>query len=337
MRIALPCPTLKAVAVLFPLFPVLAQMDVHWLDQAIRAFNDLFPPGTFFALDWNVRALLALVLVSLSCGAVGSLVVGSRMAFFSDALAHCAFAGVTVGLLCFRLFLAGNVPDKAFWNYVTPVMVGFGLLVGLAIAAVRQRTGLASDTVIGVFFAGAIGLAAALRKFFPNDRAIFSLEDFLFGDPLLVEADLVVWLAVLAAFTFFVLTGIYNFLLLSSFNSSLALSRRVPVKFANYFFVMLLALVVNLCLRCVGALLINALLIVPAATAVNLSRNMRQMFWLTIALCLGVSVVGLGASWEIEVRSGMRIGVPGTIVLLTVALFFVSMLVGPYWRNRRMA
>jgi zinc transport system permease protein len=317
--------------------PVLfAQEEVHWLNELIGRLADLAPAGSFFHYGWNIRALLALILVSLSCGAVGSLVVAGRMAFFSDALAHCAFAGVSVGFLLFQLLLAGVAPASSFWQYVTPVMIVFGILVGLGIASVRQQTGLASDTVIGVFFAGAIGLAAVLRKLIQN-RNLFSLEDFLFGDPILIGPDLLIALFFLAILTLAILAGIYNNLLLAGFNSSLALSRRVPIRTANYLFVILLAVIVNLCLRCVGVMLINALLIVPAATAVNLSRNMRQLFWLTIAICLAVSVSGQVISWETEVRTGVKLGTPGAIVLLSVALFFGSMILGPWLRQRRIA
>src|SRR5438105_4469967 len=97
------------------------QLPAHWLDQGIDALTRLAPAGHFFSFDFNVKALLALVLVSLICGPVGSLVVGSRMAFFSDALAHCAFAGVSIGFLLFQLLLAGARPPEEFWQWVTPV------------------------------------------------------------------------------------------------------------------------------------------------------------------------------------------------------------------------
>src|SRR5206468_1542411 len=93
-------------------------------------------------------------------------------------------------------------------------------------------------------------------------------------------------LVLLALVTAGLLAWLYNSLVLTSFNPSLALSRRVPVRLCSYVFIVLLALIVNLCLKIVGALLINALLVVPAATAANLCRNMRQLFWTTIGLCL---------------------------------------------------
>jgi zinc transport system permease protein len=318
----------------------------QWLDDAIGRFCHLWPAGHFFSFAFNVHALLALILVGLSCGSVGSLVVGSRMAFFSDALAHCAFAGVSIGFVLFEaMHQLFDVPRDQFWEFVTPVMVAFGILVGYGIAAVRLRTGLASDTVIGVFFAGSIGLAAMLRKLMYS-RALWSLEDFLFGDPVNVNTADLVALALLVVLTLVVLWRLYNPLLLTSFNSSLALSRRVRVRLCNYLFIMLLAVIVNLCLRCVGVLLINALLIVPAATAVNVSRNMRQFFAWTLGLCVTVGIAGQWISWEVAMafqppagsplggRGSVQLGIPGTVILLSVALFVVSMVVGAWVRRQ---
>jgi zinc transport system permease protein len=316
---------------------LLAQADTHWLARMIDRFTELWPEGSFFAYHFNVQALLALILVSLSCGAVGSLVVGSRMAFFSDALAHCAFAGVSVGFVFCALFVS-SVDRNNFWQWVTPIMVVFGALVAYGIVFVRLRTALASDTVIGVFFCGAIGLAAVLRNVM-NSRNLFNMEDFLFGNPLLVSASDLVYLGILVLITFGVLAALYNPLHLTGFNSSLALSRRTPIALSNYVFVILLALIVNLCLRYVGALLINALLIVPAATAINLSRNLRQLFHWTWMLCLFISLSGLALSSVVEYQAKshgvqLKLGISGTIVLLSVFLFVGSLFIGPWLRRR---
>lgn len=309
------------------LHPLIGSASVHWLDQILNSFAANFSEGSFFNQVFNLRAMLALALVSLTCGAVGSMVVGSRMAFFSDALAHCAFAGVSLGYVIFELFILGARPKEEFWEWVTPIMVIFGIAVGAGIAYVRGQTGLASDTVIGVFFAFSLGFAAMLKNII-NDRSVFSLEDFLFGDPLFVSASEILYMAGLAVFTWVFLFFFYNRMVFSSFNSSLALSRRYPVNLLYYLFVILLALIVNLCLRYVGVLLINALLIVPAATAFNLGRNLREVFWITVLLSVFVCLAGLGASWELQVRSGIKFGVSGTIVMLGVGLFFCSMIVG---------
>jgi zinc transport system permease protein len=310
---------------------MLALDDGHWLEDMLRRIAQAAPEGTFFSHGFNLSALLALLLVGLACGAVGSIVVGGRMAFFSDALAHSAFAGVSIGFVVFSLLAPSGQGDH-FWEWVTPVMVGFGMLVGFSIAWVRERTGLSSDTVIGVFFASAVGLAAVLRKVM-QDRRLFALEDFLFGEPLNVRGPDLTALIVLAVLVAAVVSWIYNPLLLGGFNPSLALSRRLPYRLAVYVFIVLLAVIVNLCVRTVGILLINALMIVPAATATNLSRDLRQLYWRTLGLTVFSCLAGLFASWEMETRTGLRLGIPGAVVLVAALLFALSLL-APLFKRR---
>ena len=271
------------------------------LDSLFNWLANAAPAGSFFDAAFNLKALLALVLVSLTCGAIGPLVVGGRLAFFSDAMAHCAFASVSIGFLLFTVGVAGLGLGGDFWDWVTPVMIAFALLAGYAIAVTREKTGLTSDTIIGIFFAFAIGLAAMLRKLMSNNRILFSLEDILFGDPLRVDSQDILYLGVLLVLAWVVLTLTFNSLFLAGFNTSLALSRRVRVVRVQRVFLLLLALVVTLCVRTVGVLLINALLVVPAATAANLSRNLRQMFWLSVGICLASSILGQVIVWEMYV------------------------------------
>jgi zinc transport system permease protein len=313
-----------------------ADVPDHWLDLLLERIADSVPGGGFFSWAFNLRAMVALVLVSLCCGSVGSLVVGGRMAFFSDALAHCAFAGVSIGFVVFSSLISLWRPATEFWDWVTPIMLGFGMLIGYLIAYVRERTGLASDTVIGVAFAAAVGLAAMIAKIMQN-RSLFNLEVFLFGDPLLVFGKDLVPLVALAVVTTATIALTFNHLLLSSFNTSLALSRRVQTRLVSYVFIMLLALLVNLCVRTVGVMLINALLVVPAATAANLGRNLRQVFWLTMGLCVGSCLLGQALNWEIETRWNLKLGIPGTIILISVAGFVASAIAAPLLRERRAA
>jgi zinc transport system permease protein len=301
------------------------------LDGWIARFCDLWPDYTFFNMEFNVRGVLAIVLVALICGAVGSMVVANRMSFFSDALAHCAFAGVALGLL-FAIFI--RVALKDFTEWITLIMIGFGITVGLGIALVREKTSLSSDTVIGVFFAGAIGLGAMVMT-----ATKFPLENFLFGSPwTALSRDLIIFFLLLLVTVGF-LVWYYNSMVFTSFNTSLARSRRVPVRLCNYLFIALLGVIINVCLHIVGALLINGLLIVPAAAAANMSRNMKQMFWWSIVICQTVGVAGIWLSWEISLPDPVRgtpikFGVSGTIVVLSVLVFFLSMILGPRFRER---
>ena len=296
-------------------------MPVEWLSDLLG--------GVATATDtpfFVVKAVVAIVLVCLLCGMVGSLVVGNRMAFFSDAMAHCAFAGVALGYLSLYFTGHGRDPDRAVWA-VPLVMFLFGAAVGIGIVYVRERTSLANDTVIGVFFALAIGFGAMLS---PVLRTVssFDPEAFLFGSPVFVAEDHLVYLLALLL----VVTGLflwrYNPLVFASFNPSLARTRRLNLRVNNYLFIVVLALVVNLSIQAVGALLINAMLVVPAATAANVSRNLRQMFWLTVLFCVFAGLAGfwLSTGLTIHVRGQpVKFGPSGTIVVMSVALFFGSM------------
>jgi zinc transport system permease protein len=312
---------------------VLAVADeADWLERTIDWVLTLIPhdPYGVWSLRTTTIGLLAVILVSLICGGVGSLVIGNRMAFFSDALAHTAFAGISLGFVT-ALLLGFLNRSGDFFDWATPIMVVFGVLVGLAIAYVRDQTGLASDTVIGVFFAGAMGFGAMLLQGIGQLGRYFNPEDFLFGSPATIRSLHLQVLLVLAVLTAVVLGVLSNQLLFTTFNPSLARSRRVRVRLCNYLFIALLAIIINICLRTVGALLINALLIVPAATACNLCRNLRQMFWMTVGLSLAVGVSGYVLALHLRVPlshgTHLSFGAGGTIVVLSVLLFFLSLAV----------
>jgi zinc transport system permease protein len=308
-------------------------VPAEWLDQTIHAFCLMWPEGSFPSYDHNVRGLFATLIVCFICGAMGSLVVGNRMAFFSDALAHCAFAGVGFGLL---ICLLAGTPDDVVRQRIMLIMVCFGVSIGLLIALVRDNTGLASDTVIGVFYAGAIGIGAVVTRV-AQRRRFFSIEDFIFGDPSSVRGWEVVLLIALGIGTAVFLGFMYNWLVLASASPSLALSRQVPVRLCRYLFIVLLALMVNLSQQITGTLLINGLLIVPAAAAANLAGNLRQMFWVSIVIAVGVGLGGYLLSWEISCAyyQTFTVGISGTIIVLAVLVFVASVVVSRWvWLPR---
>jgi zinc transport system permease protein len=303
------------------------------INNLAKLISGLMPAETIWAAEWRVFGLFAVMLIGLVCGAVGSLVVGNRMAFFSDALAHCAFAGVALGLMLGVVTGAGETFVSA---WLTTVMVGFGIVMGLLIALVRDKTGQASDTVIGVFFAGAIGLGAIFLKAGAS-RRYMQPEDFMFGDLNFLLPGDIVELFLLAVVVAVALVFLYNRIVLASFNPSLARSRGIHVTLCGYLFIVLLALIVNICLKTVGVLLINALLIVPAAAAANLTRNMRQLFVMSMLLCMGCGVGGLWLSWEISNNTNLNFspGESGTIVVLAVSCYVASIFLSPWLRNRK--
>jgi zinc transport system permease protein len=280
----------------------------------------------------TVKSALTVLLVCTLCGMVGSQVVGNRMAFFSDTMAHSAFAGVALGYLSLialgiaRQTAAGE-PNPTADLLILAVMVLFGAAVGAAIVSVRDQTGLANDTIIGVFFAFSIGFGAMLFQVLQK-LSRFNPEQFLFGSLVFVIEEDLVNLILVGVVTAGVLCWRYNQMTFASFHTSLARTRRVNLRLNNYLFIVLLALVVNLSIKAVGALLVNALLVVPAATASGVARNLRQMFWLTIAFCVGAGLLGYAVSRTVTFGKSqgepVEFGPSGTIVVVSVALFFAS-------------
>lgn len=304
----------------------------------------LFSDVTFTLIDqiaqflgwhgYELKSLLSVLLVSAVCGMVGSLVVGNRMAFFSDAMSHCAFAGISLGLVLTSV--SGIDPESEKFSWIVPLaMSGFGVLVGIGIAFVRQYTSLASDTVIGVFFAGSIGMGAVLASAFKKKK-VFDPEKFLFGSPNLVQESDLYLLFFVTILTAGCLFFRYNQFLLASTNPTLAKSRGLMVEFNNYLFIILLALIVNFSICAVGVLLINAMLVLPAATASNMANSMRQMFRLTIGLSLFTGWIGLIVSQTMRIDLGdgpEQLGAGGTIICLGVLFFTISLLF-PYLKRR---
>jgi len=297
-----------------------------WLVDVVNQVGSWF--GANPVSPFDVGGRLAVILVGLTCGLVSSLVVGNRMAFFSDAMAHTAFAGLGITLLGAIVLVGARQPrdlDPYYW-LIPLVMASIGAFVGVTIAYVREQTGLANDTVIGVFFALSIGVGAMLLPRLPRWA---DPDQLLFGSAIFTtDADLLTLIGMLIVTTAVVALK-YNSWVFTSFNASLACSRGIATVLNHYVFVVLLAIVVNLSIKSVGVLLINALLVVPAAAAANVARNLQQFFWYTMAGSVASSMIGYEISDRLAIPLGtgepLRFGTGGTIVVVCVIWFFLSM------------
>lgn len=261
---------------------------------------------------WMQNALLCLLLLAPMSALVGVHVVNFRMAFFSDAISHSAFAGVAIGLLL------GMDPRMT--------MVGFAVLVGVGIVAIGRRTNLSSDAVIGVFFSTAVafGLAIVSR----SQGVARNLQMFLYGDILTISTrDLVLMAVLLAVLAVFQVVG-FNRLLYVGLSPTLAGAHRVPVKAYQYTMAALLSLVAIFSVWALGVLLVTALLIVPAAAARNLARSAGGMFWWALIISLSSAVIGLAASVPLRTATG------ATIILIAAIWFALSAAVRIVRRER---
>ena len=250
------------------------------------------------------QALLGLLLLTPMAAVLGVQVINFRMAFFSDAIGHSAFAGVALGLI-----LSVN-PRLS--------MPLFGVLVGLAVMAVRRKSNLSADTAIGIVFSAvvAFGLAVVSRA----GGVARDMQQFLYGDILTISEGEIAFLALLfPAILLFQAVG-YNRLLAIALNPVMARVHGVRVALWQYVFAGLLALVVMFSVWAVGVLLVTAMLIVPAATARNLARTAGGMFWW--ALLAGVSSGFAGLT--LSAQDWLATAGGATIILVSCCWFAAS-------------
>lgn len=274
---------------------------MSWLDPWHRAVSLL--PFEWADYGFMRLALLAVLLMAPLLGGLGTVVVANRLAFFSEAIGHAAFTGIALGVI---LGLANPL-----WS-----MIGFALLLTLAIAWVKRRGGLSSDTAIGLVMAFTVSLGIVILSRGGN---FARYTNFLIGDMLGINASDVAALAVLALVAMGIFFTVFNRILLASMSPSLARSRARHPAAAELLFACVLATVVTFSLPWIGILVINALLILPAAAARNLARNTQEFFAWSVGIAALAGVMGLVVSFYASTATG------ATIVLAAMAVYLVTL------------
>lgn len=282
-----------------------------WLREAMAALAaDGYMPRVLF-YEFVTNALLCAIVIGPLLGAVGTMVVAKRMAFFSQAIGNAALTGVAIGVLIGESYTA---------PYVS--LFSFCILFGILLNYTRSRTRMSSDVLIGVFLSISLALGASLLLFVSARVNTHILESILFGSILTVnDLDMNV-LLVVALITAAVGLPLYNRMLLASLNPQLAQVRGVNVQAIEYVFILLVTILTVACVKIVGAVLVEALLLIPAATARNLCRSLRSFVWVTMAISTLCCIVGIlvPMQWDIPVPSG------GAIVLVAAAFFVLSVI-----------
>jgi zinc transport system permease protein len=265
-----------------------------------------------FHFAFFARGLLSVMLLAPLLGGMSHLVVARRLSFFSAAIGQAALTGLTLGLV-----VLGEPLNGAYGG-----IFGFCFLSALATVYVRRHTALPSDTLVGVFLSMTLGLGICLLVAVTKRFNIHQVEAVMFGSLLTVtDTDLVI-LLVTGMIVAVVFAVIYNQLLLDSLDAPLARSNGVPSALLDYLFVMLLTAAIVVSLKVIGALLVEAMVVVPAAAARNLARTTRSYLFLSIATAFIAGIGGLFISSRLLVPSG------GAVVLAMSALFFVTLAIG---------
>ena len=251
------------------------------------------------------NALLAVLVVTPLFGLLSTMVVESRMAFFSDALGHSAFTGMAIGALC---------------GLAQPVgaAVLFSVVIALLFTLVRQKTHMASDTAISVFSSAAVALVIFLSTL--GGQSFTKFNNLLIGDILSVAPGEIGLLALILLGLLVLWITSFNQMMLSSVHQALADSRGIRVVWKNFLFTAAIAVVVTITMTWVGLLVINALLVLPGAAARNVARNLPQYHLVSVLGGVVCGIGGLIVSYYLGTSTG------ASITLLLALWFFLTLL-----------
>ena len=255
------------------------------------AFCEILP---FEMLQWDFmkNALLALLLMAPLFGILSTMIVTGRMSFFSDALGHSAFTGIAIGSI-----LGLTAP---LWAAVV-----FSIFFALLFSWVRSRSNQAADTLIGVFSSTAVALGIFVATL--GGGSFTKYNKYLIGDILSVTPEEIGMLALvlLGVLAFWVLFS--NRLSLMAIHPQLASSRGFPVGLSQTLFTAAIAVVVTLSISSVGLLILNSLLVLPAASARNVARNLKEYHLFSVLFALIAGVGGLTISYYLGSSAGAAI------------------------------
>ena len=258
-------------------------------------------PFDFITYDFMKNALIAIVLLSPLFAVLGTMIVNNKMAFFSDALGHSALTGIAIGML---FGISNNI-----------AMIIFAIIFSILLNLVKHKTAYGADTIISVFSSIAIALGLAILAGVGNFNKYSS---YLIGDILGISQDEIIYLAIAFVVILLVWIFLFNKIHTISINTSIAKSKGINVLLIDNIFVISIAIIVMLSIKWIGILLINSLLILPAASSRNIAKNMRQYHLFAIIISLISGIAGILISYYINVPTGPA------IVILSGVFYFIT-------------
>lgn len=273
--------------------------------EGIYGILEAILPLDAFRFNFMKNALLAVLLLTPLLGLLGTMAVNHQMAFFSDALGHSALTGIGLGIV---LGLRNDLL----------AMLVFGVVWAVLICLIKQSGSASTDTIISVFSSTSV---AAGLLILARGGQFAKYSALLIGDILAVTPQDLLYLLLALIGTVILWAALYNPLLMTSVDPMLARSRGIRTRLIECGFVVLVAVAVMLSIRWVGVMLINALLILPAASGRNLAGTSRQHAAWSVGIALASGLLGLTASYYLDTSAG------ATIVIVSAVFYAVSLMV----------
>ncbi|MCJ7653299.1 MAG: metal ABC transporter permease [Actinobacteria bacterium] len=259
------------------------------------------------AYGFGQRALVGGLIIAATCSFISFFVIVRRLAFVGMGISHAAFGGVAIGIV------AG----------VNPILTagGFCVLIAGGIGWFSRKGRLHEDTVIGILFASAMAFGVLLVSLAHTYN--LDLMSYLFGSILAMSWTDVVILAVLSALVVAFLVLFFKELIFFAFDEETATASGVPVRFVYYGLLIAMAVTIVVSIKLVGIILVSALLVMPGATGLQLTRNYRGVIVISLFAAVTAVVAGLFLSSGFDIASG------ATIVLILFAEFVLSVAFSP--------
>jgi zinc transport system permease protein len=253
--------------------------------------------------DFFVRAMVGGIGVALVAGPLGCFIVWRRLAYFGDTLSHGALLGVALGLL-FNIDLTLSV-------------FAVCIIMALALIGLQTRPQLSADALLGLLAHSVLAVGLVVLAFMTWVR--FDLMGLLFGDVLAISRNDIAVVYAGGAGVLAVLIWLWRPLFAATASAEIAQAEGIDVKKYEIIFMLLLATVVAISIKITGALLITAMLIIPAATARRFTSGPETMAIVSALVGVAAVVFGLGASRQFDTPSGPSI-VVAALVLFTIAM-----------------
>ena len=266
---------------------------------------DTILPFEWTSYTFMKNALLGVILITPLFGLLGTMVVNNKMAFFADALGHSALTGIALGVI---LKIANPL-----W-----AMIIFAILLSIIIVKVKEANTASTDTIIGVFSSTAVALGIVILSY----RGGFTkYNNYLIGDLLSITPSDLGILVIVAIIVMVLWCLVFNRLLITGVNESLARSKGINTKLYMNIFTIIVAIVVTMSIQWVGVLIISSMLVLPAASARNISKNVRQYSIYSMLIALISGITGLIISYFLGSASG------ATMVLVSSCIFFITFII----------
>lgn len=259
-------------------------------------------PFDFIGYAFMKNAFLAIILVTPIFAILGTMIVNNKMAFFSDALGHSALTGIALG----TLLGISNMNVS---------MILFAIVFAILLNWVKNKTSYGADTIISVFSSIAIALGLAILA---QTGSFNKYSNYLVGDILSISKAEIISLSIAFVVVFIFWHMLFNKLNAVSINQALAKSKGIKVKLIDNIFAISIAIMVMISIRWVGILLINSMMILPAASSRNIAKNMRSYHTYSIIFALFSGVAGLIISYYTSIPTGPM------IVILSGIIYFIT-------------